>query len=253
MSQDLVLSLQKQNRLLKQCMGLGSLALAAVLLVAAKTPSEKTRFSEIDVERINIINPNGKVEMVLANRTKLPKAIVDGKETQDDRQKPGLIFYNEMGDECGGLIFDGKLDAKGKPSSGMHFSMDCFGGDQQLALGHYEGGGFMESGLNIYDRGLSKTYQPLFDAFKKAPEGPEKDALEKKWREAGGAQTTRLFVGKTRGKSSAVILADAKGNPRIMMLVTPEGQPMLNFMDDKGEVIQSLPQAQEKTKTGIAK
>ncbi len=246
MNQDLVLSLQKQNRLLKLCLGLGGLTLSAALLVAAKSPSEKTRFSEIDVERINIVNPNGQVEMVLANRTRLPKAIVDGKESEDDRHKPGLIFYNEAGDECGGLIFDGKLDAKGKPVSGMHFSMDRFGGDQQLALGHYEEGGFMETGLNVYDRGLAKAYQPLFDAWQKAPEGPEKEALKGKWVEAGGRQTSRVFVGRTRGRSSAVILADTKGKPRIMMLVTPEGQPTLQFMDEKGKVIQSLPQVMEK-------
>ncbi|MDP2875041.1 MAG: hypothetical protein Q8O00_02580 [Holophaga sp.] len=246
MSQDLVLSLQRQNRLLKQCMGLGGLALTAMLLVAAKSPTEKTRFAEIDVERINVINPNGKVEMVLANRTRLPKAIVDGKEDGNDRNMPGLIFYNEIGDECGGLIFSGKLDAKGKPASGMHLSMDRFGGDQQLALGHYEDGGHMETGLNVYDRGLSKDYAPLYEAFDKEPEGPAKEALKKQWEAAGGAQTRRLFVGKTRGKSSAIILADAKGKPRIMMLVSPDGQPVLNFLDDQGKVTQSLPQVSPK-------
>jgi len=246
MSQDLVLSLQRQNRLLKQCLGLGGLVLATALLMAAKSQTQKSRFNEIDVERINIVNSNGKVQMVLANQTRLPKAIINGNESGNGRNMPGLIFYNEIGDECGGLIFDGKLDASGRPSSGMHFSMDRFGGDQQLALGHYENGGFMETGLNVYDRGLTKDYEPLFEAYQKAPKGPEKEALKKKWEEAGGAQTPRLFVGKTRGRSSAVILADTKGNPRIMMLVTPEGQPMLQFMDEKGQIIQSLPQVQEK-------
>lgn len=243
MSQDLVLSIQRQNRLLKQGLSLGGAALLAVLLVAATSPNEKRRFTEIDVERINVVNANGQVEMVLANRTRLPKAIVDGKPSGDDRQMPGLIFYNQTGDECGGLIFDGKLDASGKPAAGMHFSMDRFGGDQQLALGSYEDGGFMESGLNVYDRGLSREYAPLFEAYQKAPAGAEKEALKQKWEAAGGRQTTRLFVGKTRGRSSAVILADAKGKPRIMMLVTPEGQPILQFMNEKGEVIQSLPEA----------
>ncbi len=241
MSPDLVLSLQKQNRLLKTALGLGGLVLTVVLGVAAS--EARTRFTEIDVERINIIGKDGKRQLVLANRDRLPKAVVDGKEGGDDRGMPGLIFYNEAGDECGGLIWNGKLDAKGKPSSGMHFSMDRFGGDQQLALGHYEGNGFMDTGLNVYDRGLAKDYQPLWDAMAKAPAGPEKEALKAKWEAAGGRQTQRVFVGKTKGKSSAVILADAKGKPRIMMLVTPEGQPMLQFLDEKGAVTQSFPNA----------
>jgi hypothetical protein len=248
MSLELVSQLQQQNRLLKQSLGLAGIAVVVLLLVAAKTVEDRARFTEIDVERINVVNPNGKVEMVLANRTRLPKATSNGKESKSDRHMPGLIFYNEAGDESGGLIFDGKLGADGKPKSGMHFSMDRFGGDQQLALGHYEGGGFMESGLNVYDRGLTRDYEPLFDAYQAAPEGAEKEVLKKKWMDAGGAQTTRLFVGKTRGRSSAVILADAKGAPRIMMLVTPDGKPMLSFMDEKGNVIQSLPQIAKESK-----
>jgi hypothetical protein len=248
MSLDLVLSLQRQNRLLKQSLGLGSVALLAVFLVAAKSPSTKTRFTEIEVERINVIDGQGKLEMVLANRDRLPKPISDGKEMATDRHMPGLIFYNQTGDECGGLIYDGKLGADGKPASGMHFSMDRFGGDQQLALGHYEEGGTMETGLQVFDRGVQKQYGPLFEAMQKAPAGSEKEALRKQWLEAGGPQTPRVFVGKTRGRSSSVILADAKGKPRIMMLVTPEGQAMLNFLDDQGKVIQSFPQAQEKAK-----
>jgi hypothetical protein len=43
--------------------------------------------------------------------------------------------------------------------------------------------------------------------------------------------------------SSAVILADAKGKAKIMILVTHDGTPMLNFVDDSGNVIQSLPEA----------
>lgn len=238
MSQDLVLSLCKQNRLLKTALGLGALALTLCLGVAAGPI--RTHFAEIDVERINIVGADGKRQLVLANRDRLPGVVQDGKEAPDQRHMPGLIFYNEVGDECGGLIWNGKSDAKGNPASGMHFSMDRFGGDQQLALGHYETRGFMESGLNVYDCAPTKEAGPLMEAFKKAPSGAEKEALRQKLSE-GVLQTQRVFVGKTRGRSSAVILADAKGRPRIMMLVTPEGQPLLQFLDEKGTAIESFP------------
>lgn len=181
--------------------------------------------------------------MVLANRDRLPAPIIDGNSIKTDRKMPGIIFYNAVGDENGGIIFDGKLGEGGKPNAGVHFSMDRFGGDQQLALGHYESGGTMETGLNVYDRGLHKDYGALFDAMMGAKDPKEKEALEKRWIEAGGPQTKRLFVGKTRGQSAAVILADAKGKAKIMMLVTPDGKPMLNFLDDSGNVIQSFPEA----------
>jgi hypothetical protein len=241
--QDVVAQLVRQNRLLKALLGTMGLSLAILLTVAAKAPDTKAKYTEIDVERINIITPDGKRELVLANRHRLPRAVINGQESDDDRGMPGIIFYNAQGDENGGLIFDGKPGEDGKPSAGMHFSMDRYGGDQQLALGHYEAGGTMESGLNVYDRGLEAEYGPLYEAFRKAPEGAEKDRLRQQWIDAGGRQTKRLFVGKTRGKSSAVILADTQGRPRIMMLVDPSGTPKLDFLDESGEVIQSLPQA----------
>lgn len=176
MDQQLVAELKRQNRLLKGGLAIAGVGLLAMLTMAAKSPDERARFRQIDVERINIVNPDGKPAIVLANSRNLPDPIQDGKTIKSDRgQMPGLIFFNSLGDEVGGLIFDGKLDDKGRPKAGMHFSMDRFGGD---------------------------------------------------WRPA------------------AVILADAKGRPKIMMLVTPEGKPQLNFLDDKGAIIQSLPAAQ---------
>jgi len=243
MSEVLIAQLQKQNRLLKQIIIVGSSIAVATMLMAAKSDKDRQRFSEIDVERINIVMPDGKKEMVIANRLRIPEPITDGKEVKrGGAPAPGMIFYNDSGDENGGFLFAGKLDEKGKPSAALHFSMDRFGGDQQLALGHYEANSVMETGLTIFDRGLHKDYGALYDAYEKTAEGPEKDKLLKQWKEAGGRQTERVFVGKTRGKSSAVILNDTKGHPRIMMLVTPEGEARIDFYDQNGNVIQSLPE-----------
>jgi len=240
----LIEQLKRQNRLLKSGLGLAAGAFAILLLTGATGTDGRVRFSEIDVERINIVGPSGKPDMVIANRERLPAPILNGKEITSGRGKvPGMIFYNGLGDENGGFIFEGKLDDKGKPDAGMHLSMDRFGGDQQLSLGHYESGGTMESGLKLYDRGLASEYSPLREAYEKAAPGPEKDALLKKWKEAGGAQTPRMFIGKSRGKSSTVVLAAADGKPRIMMLVTPEGKASLDFYDETGKVVQHLPQA----------
>ena len=241
--QKLVRELQRQNRLLRQVVAVSTAVLAVCVLGAATSSAGRARFTEIDVERINIITPEGKAELVLANCNRMPEPVTGGTQVKrDGPARPGIIFYNAMGDESGGLIFEGKLDDKGVPAAGMHFSMDRFGGDQQLALGHYEQNGTMTSGLNLYDRGVVKDYAPLWKAYQRAPEGPAKQALLLRWKEAGGEQTRRLFVGKTPGKSSAVILADAKGRAKIMMTVTPEGQPSLDFMDDEGKVILHLPQ-----------
>lgn len=239
MNEAMIQSLYTQNRLLK--ITLSAVSFLVIILAFIAIQSRKRAFTEIDVERINIVTKDGRKEMVISNRNRLPQLIAKGESFESDRhKKPGMLFYNEMGDECGGLIYDGKIDSSGKPNSGMHFSMDRFAGDQQLALGHYENGGMMQTGLTIYDRGLLKDYAPLQEAMKKLPDGPEKSALKRKWEESGGRQTPRIFVGKTKSRSSALVMADAKGKPRIMMTVSPEGKAELKFLDGEGKVVHSL-------------
>ena len=60
------------------------------------------------MERINVVEPNGQVKLVLSNKERLPGPgnIVSGKYGKRAGMKsPGIIFYNDKGDECGGLSF----------------------------------------------------------------------------------------------------------------------------------------------------
>ena len=240
----LVEALARQNRILKALLASVAVGSGALLLTAFSSDARSTRFSEIDVERINIVGADGKKALVIANAERLPASVINGVSVpRSGPKRPGLIFYNSIGDENGGLIFDGKLDANGRPAAGMHFSMDRFGGDQQLALGHYESGGAMETGLKLYDSAPKKEVEALQLAYDAAPEGPDKQAARQKLKDAGAFQTSRMFVGKTRGQSSAVVLADAKGRARIMMVVSPDGKASLDFLDDSGKLVQRLPQA----------
>ena len=50
-------------------------ALGVLLLGAFTQKTDKTRFDEIDVERINVIEKNGLVRLVIANREKTPGPI----------------------------------------------------------------------------------------------------------------------------------------------------------------------------------
>jgi hypothetical protein len=239
----LVTELKRQNRWLKAGLALAGGALAVVLLAGAGIDGSHARFAEIDVERINVVAANGQREIVIANRQRLPDPVIEGKTFKGKRgQVPGLIFYNAVGDENGGLVFDDKLDEQGRPAADMQLSMDRFGGDQQVALSHSESDGTMESGLKVYDSGPGKEWIPLVTAYEQAPDGAEKQALQQKLRDYRGREVNRVFVGKTRAKSSAVVLADATGRPRIRMEVTQDGNPSLEFLDDSGKVTQHFPQ-----------
>src|SRR5688500_18911636 len=79
---------------------------AVFFLSAFVTQDKKQRFEEIDVERINVVEKDGKLRLVISNQARQHPGIVNGKiiERKEPRP-PGMIFFNHLGDEMGGLIF----------------------------------------------------------------------------------------------------------------------------------------------------
>ena len=80
----------------------------------AAPAAQRGKFTEIDVERVNIVEPDGKLRMVLSNRPRSIGPIYKGKPFgYEGGTRPGIIFFNDEGTENGGLTFEGKKDADG--------------------------------------------------------------------------------------------------------------------------------------------
>src|SRR5258708_8243155 len=79
-----------------------------VLTVSGFTRQTPTVLS---VERINIVDSTGRLALVLSNGARLPGAAFAGKEYPQSfvgrGKSAGMLFFNELGDEVGGLIYEG--------------------------------------------------------------------------------------------------------------------------------------------------
>ena len=80
-----------------------SLIAFGVLAFTAFTQS-KQKIDELTVERLNVVEKNGQLVSVIANTSRMPDPVVGGKTFKTERPA-GMIFYNGIGDECGGLVF----------------------------------------------------------------------------------------------------------------------------------------------------
>src|SRR5262245_50172581 len=100
--------LERDVRFLKIYAAFATLLCVVVLFSAfAYQENRKQKFEEIDVERINIVEKDGKLRMVISNRERQHPGVVDGKiMPRPNGRPPGMIFFNHRGDEAGGLIFD---------------------------------------------------------------------------------------------------------------------------------------------------
>ena len=98
--------------------------------------SGNQKFSEIDVERINIVEKDGTVKMVITNVDRFPNGTskINNRPTNADRKKrSGMLFFNEEGIECGGFIYDGRKTENGH-SAGLSLTYDQYDGDQVMQL-----------------------------------------------------------------------------------------------------------------------
>ena len=213
-----------------------------VLIVSGFTfQSRKQKFEEIDVERINIVEKDGKLRMVISNQERQHPGIVNGKVIERNGPRPpGIIFFNHLGDEMGGLIF-------GDNGGNGHFgslTWDKVRNDQTMGFR------YLESDNGTYQSGLEMWQQPNIpsDVVFAKREAANKIADEVKRKAAIQAlldnnevTTNRLFLGKRRDNSTMLLMSDIKGRPRIRLQVAPDGTPKLEFLDEAGKVTYSAP------------
>jgi len=227
------------------------------ITTAAFRKSGNQRFSEIDVERINIVEQDGTVKMVITNVARFPNgsAKINGRPVNEERKKrSGLLFFNEDGIECGGFIYDGKKTASGH-SSGLSLTYDQYDGDQvmQLLTQDFKEGEqrFVSSGLMFNDRPSNESQLRMKEIFTELDELGKKDpkAAEEKYKsyEAQGliGGGPRMMLGKSRGDKNGLFLFDNKGMPRATFYVDKENNAKLDFFDESGNIIASFPQKEK--------
>ncbi len=184
-----------------------STALLGVVLMGAKQ-SRPSEFNEIRVHRIDVVEPDGTLRMVISNKDRLPPVIIKGQEHPEmgePRPQAGMIFYNDEGTENGGLIFGGRKNEKGEVvDSGGSLSFDKYGAGQIVQLAGVDDKNDQFAGLRINDG------------------------------------RRRVWIGREDPGTASVSLAGADGKRRISIQVTADGTASLAFYDAQGRVIQEL-------------
>lgn len=217
--------------------GVLTIALAAIVLTGATKAPQKAVFEEIDVQRINVREPDGTMRLVISNMARFPDTIeIDGEIRKHVRENAGMLFHNDEGIEIGGLVFAGKRDAEGKVTNIVHLSGDQYKQDQVLVLNQGEVDGKRFAGLTISDR----PDQSLF-AWMKESKRKKQELSAEEYRNWFGSQIPRrVFVGKNRERESVLELGDASNKTRIRLRVTAQGDAAIEFLDAEGKVVQAF-------------
>lgn len=208
----------------------------------------------LSVERLEIVEPDGSLALVLANSRRPVAATLDGEvvmEGQEEERRgvPSIIFFDGKGDEVGGMLFGVEKTADGY-SAVRHLSLDGYKQDQTIVLAHYQDPSGSRSGLSISNRpehsildaqeqlGLEPgaSREQMVEAIQRLPE----DERAARLRELFGVN--RAFFGSNSDGTATLVLKDGDGRDRVVIEAPREGDPSIVLLDDEGEPILRLPE-----------
>jgi hypothetical protein len=215
---------------------------AVSMLSGFVSTPRKTSLEQLDVQRINLVEPDGTLRMVISDKARFPGLIVKGKDYPHPRPQAGMLFFNDEGSENGGLIFSGHKDKDGKIiDSGGSLTFDKYDQDQLVQLmGTHDKDGHA-AGLIISDRPDRPILQDLQEEskIKAMPEAESNKLMEDRSKNAYyGAN--RIVVARGDDGVAKISLRDALGRSRIVLGVAEDGTSSLKFLDANGKVLNEL-------------
>ena len=223
-----------------------ALVTSLILIVLAGAAFRQTtpqKFGEISVERLNLVDADGTLRMVIANKARMHPGVMDGVTIDRPRPVAGMIFFNDQGDEVGGLTYSGQeRDGARAAQAGLMF--DQLKQDQTIGFSYSESNGRRSAGFQVWDRPesrLSELIKKMNDA-NKLTDTAARDAAIASIRATAEPGPRRVFVGKNADKAALLSLADAQGKPRLTLTVDANGNPRIEFLDETGKVVARLPE-----------
>ena len=215
--------------------------LASFAAVAGRTgaATRTERFEDIVVRKITVVDAGGATRLVITGKP-LPDARIAGTSfpTQHGaRTDAGLLFYNDDGDEQGGLTYSGGGGAQGEA-----LTFDAWRQDQSLEIQHSDtasGSDSFIAGNELPRTNLATESMTLRRMLAAAANDDERRTIRARWRAEGRDGYQRWLLGNV-DSASQLVLKDAKGQARLRLAVAANGEARIDFLDDGGNVTKSV-------------
>jgi len=217
-----------------------TVALLATLAYIILSHDKPDLHDELSIKRINIVGDDGSLRMVISNENLQHPGRVAGRDIPARERPPGIIFFDNNGNECGGLIYEEKNEGN-KIEKTMSFTMDNLNNDQVLQLLNIEQ---YEHGIPDIKRGIHIREYPVgANLMRWVDEHAEiekmTDSVEKKRRleeltEREGPRS-RLYLG-LRDQKNGLYLYDKKGRPRLNIYIDQSDNPQIELLDSLGNI-----------------
>lgn len=233
--------LEKRNR---TALILFAATLISFFLLGFYTVREKV----ITAERINIVEPDGKLRMVLSNKAISPGNLQYGKEYIKGGIRSGIIFYNDEETECGGLVYDGVYDSASKEyTASGHLSFDQYNQNQVVYLSYYDENGKRQMGLNVDEWQTTPSFKDWREQVGKIYEKTSDTVVQRKLYQKllnpspnKKAYSKRVFLGRDDEANASLVLYDQLNRARMRLTVDSSGIPSIIFLNAQGKTVKKI-------------
>ena len=193
---------------------IGPLCLALAIAWGAQDPAPRVaEFEELTVERLNVVDADGTPQVVIACAERFPLPRLQGKEWPRQIDPAGIVFYDETGEECGGLA---SVSVPG--GRAVRLILDVTN-SEGIGLGTFD------DAADAWSAGIT-----LADRVRVG-----QDVLTE-----GTSGTPRIEIQNER-QNASVELLDTHGRVRIRLRVVAQDRPVLQILDEDGEVAFEAP------------
>jgi len=203
-------------------------------------------FKELKAERLSIVGQDSNLYISISNPENQALATTHGIPHNPDskRDLPGIIFFNRVGDEVGGIYYDGTDE---ESFAGVTFDQQK--NDQIMAIMKDE---YLEDGewkrwygMFFRERSDSIRVEKLFDEFLAktshlSDDDKKEEYLKFKRFLDSEINVYRMFLGHEEDKNTGLFIYDSEGKERIKIYVDGEDKTHFEILDKEGNKQEAL-------------
>jgi len=178
----------------------------------AAPPPGSIAFDTLTVQRINVVDANGKPRLVIANSARFPDVEIRGKVYKRSiHDSAGFVYYDVNGQETGGLVTT-KLGTDDVANQTFDYTYQPTDGVRMIKRESADGARW-RAGFEILDR---RPYKPG---------------------EADSSQGVQRIALADEDHNAQLVISDAQGHPRIRIGVDATGNAAITMLNSDGKEV----------------
>lgn len=113
--------------------------------------SQRAEFVQIDVQRLNVVEADGKPRVIIQSHADAEHVWKGKEHAHRSHGGGGFLFFNDDGSEAGGMGFASSSDSKGQYAR-SNLNFDQYQQDNTLQLVYVDDNGNRSAGVQVNDR-----------------------------------------------------------------------------------------------------